>query len=194
MKKILLFAGALAFLGLGIMKISAQKNEVPRPSRIKEKKTVYFNPEVYPNIEEIKEPTNMAFFSAVSDNMSNFKSARMLRADVPVQFDSVDTKAIVEYCKNNEADFAVVPKVKYFKVGLGKYVFSNQVVVSMKLYDSQGNLLTETNYDTYRKNMRLLGSAENSIRIGTTGAMKHIFKNMRKKRGTESVAYRDSLN
>lgn len=194
MRKKLLFASALVFLGLGIMKISAQKNEVPKPPRLKERKTVYFNPEVYPNIEEIKEPTNMAFFTAVSDNMSTLKSAKMLRADVPVAFDSVDTQTIVDYCKNNEADFAIVPKVKYFKVGLGKYVFSNQVVVSMKLYDAQGNLLTETNYDTYRKNMRMLGSAENSIRIGTTGAMKHIIKNMRKKRGTESMAFRDSLN
>ncbi|MEG1591399.1 MAG: pyruvate decarboxylase, partial [Chryseobacterium sp.] len=63
---------------------------------------------------------------------------------------------------------------------LGKYVFSNQVVVSMKLFDAEGNLITSSEYDTYRKNMRLLGSTENSIKIGTNGAMKNILKELRK--------------
>ena len=185
MKKKILFAAALAILCVSVTKLSAQKNNAIKPSEIREKKTVYFNPEVYPNIEEIKEPTNLAFFSAVSDNHSAEKSNKMIRADIPIEFDSVDAQTIEEYCKNNDADFAIVPKVKYFKVGLGKYVFSNQVMVSMKLYDSKGNLITETNYDTYKKNMRMLGSAENSIKIGTLGAMKAIIKNLRKIRNTE---------
>ena len=185
MKKKILFAAALAILCFGAAKLSAQKTTAIKPSEIREKKTVYFNPEVFPDIEEIKEPTNLAFFSAVSDNHSTEKSTKMIRADVPVEFDSVDAQTIQEYCRNNEADFAIVPKVKYFKVGLGKYVFSNQVVVSMKLYDSKGNFITETNYDTYRKNMRMLGSAENSIKIGTLGAMKAMIKNLRKIRNAE---------
>ncbi|WP_435524123.1 hypothetical protein [Chryseobacterium indoltheticum] len=37
----------------------------------------------------------------------------------------------------------------------------------MKLFDAEGNLITSSEYDTYRKNMRLLGSTENSIKIGT---------------------------
>jgi len=189
MKKILLFAGALAILFVGVTKLNAQKNDALRPSAIKEKKTVYFNPEVYPNIDEIKEPTNLAFFSAVSDKINYYKNNKMIRADIPIEFDSVDAHTIEEYCKNNEADFAIVPKVKYFKVGLGKYVFSNQVVVSMKLYDSKGNLITETNYDTYKKNMRMMGSAENSIKIGTSGAMKSILKNLRKMRNSEEAAF-----
>ena len=89
-------------------------------------------------------------------------------------------RKIKEYCKNNNAQLAVVPKVKYFKVGFGKYVFSNQVIISMKLYDSMGNFLTETNYDTYKKNARILGSAENSIKIGTSGAVSKMGKNLRK--------------
>jgi hypothetical protein len=88
---------------------------------------------------------------------------------------------------NNDADFAIVPKVKYFKVGFGKYVFSNQVVISMKLFDATGNLLTETDYDTYRKNMRLLGSTENSIKIGTNGAIKGILKKLKKIRPTADL-------
>ena len=104
----------------------------------------------------------------------------MLRVDSQIPFDSVDSKSIKEFCTNNNAQFAIVPKVKYFKVGFGKYIFSNQVIVSMKLYDSAGEFLTEADYDTYKKNARILGSAENSIKIGTEGAMNSITKNLEK--------------
>ncbi len=137
---------------------------------------LYFNPEVYPDIPEIKDPTYTAFYAAVSENESQMRNLKMLRVDSALEFDSVDAKTIKEFCTNNDAQLAMVPKVKYFKVGLGKYVFSNQVVISMKLYDNSGKLLTETSYDTYRKNGRMLGSAENSIRIGTTGALKNMSK------------------
>lgn len=186
MKKTLIFVGALALVVVGVQKLSAQKNDVVKPSEIKEKRTLYFAPEVFPPVEEIQEPTNLAFFSAVSDEINDFRGNRIIRADQPMKFDSINAETIQEYCKNNQADFAIVPKVKYFKVGLGKYVFSNQVVVSMKLFDAKGNLLTETDYDTYRKNMRLLGSAENSVKIGTGGAMKRILKNLRKLRNSEA--------
>lgn len=147
---------------------------------LKVQQILYFNPEVYPDIEEIKDPTYSAFFSAVSDRISKFRNYKMLRVDSFIPFDSVDHKTISEFCKNNHAQFAVVPKVKYFKVGIGKYVFSNQVIVSMKIFDADGNFLTETDYDTYKKNARMLGSAENSIKIGTVGAMKSIRKNLNK--------------
>ena len=71
--------------------------------------------------------------------------------------------------------------MKYFKVGLGKYVFSNQVIVSLKIFDAAGALVAETSYDTYRKGGRMLGSAENSIKAGTLGALKDINKQLRKK-------------
>ncbi len=162
------------FVLSGFSLIKAQKNY-----DAKIRKVLYFNPQVEPDIEEIKEPTNTAFFSAVSDNLSERKN-RMLKTETQISFDSIDKKTIADYCINNEADFAIVPKVKYFKVGLGKYVFSNQVVVSMKLFDAEGNLITETDYDTYRKNMRLLGSTVNSVKIGTNGAIKGILKQLRK--------------
>jgi hypothetical protein len=154
----------------------------------KTKKFLYFNPEVDPDIEEIKEPTNTAFFSAVSDNLSGRKN-KMLKTEVQVSFDSIDKQTIVDYCINNDADFAVVPKVKYFKVGIGKYVFSNQVVVSMKLFDAEGNLLTQTDYDTYRKNIRLLGSTVNSVKIGTNGAIKDILKKLRKIKPSSEIGF-----
>ncbi len=152
------------------------------------RKVLYFNPEVDPDIEEIKEPTNTAFFSAVSDNLSERKN-RMLKTETQVSFDSIDKQTISDYCMNNDADFAVVPKVKYFKVGIGKYVFSNQVIVSMKLYDAGGNLLTESDYDTYKKNMRLLGSTTNSVKIGTHGAIKGIIKQLRKAKSSEEIGF-----
>ncbi|MCS3529583.1 pyruvate decarboxylase [Chryseobacterium sp. JUb7] len=173
MKKLLTFITFSLILLIGFS-VKAQKN-----TDDKIKKILYFNPEVDPDIEEIKEPTNHAFFSAVSDNLSERRN-RMLRTETQISFDSIDKKTITDYCSNNEADFAVVPKVKYFKVGIGKYVFSNQVIVSMKLFDADGNLLTEADYDTYRKNMRLLGSTVNSVKIGTNGAIKDILKKLRK--------------
>ncbi|ROH97936.1 pyruvate decarboxylase [Chryseobacterium daecheongense] len=175
MRKVLLFTTFTSFLFIGMAIVKAQKN-----ADDKIRKVLYFNPEVEPDIEEIKEPTNNAFFSAVSDKVSSYRKNKMLRAEVQIPFDSVDQQTIIDYCVNNDADFAIVPKVKYFKVGLGKYVFSNQVIVSMKLFDAGGNFITETDYDTYRKNMRLLGSTENSIKIGTNGALKGILKNLKK--------------
>lgn len=174
MKKIISFTAFTFLLFVGISSLKAQKNPDD-----KIKKVLYFNPVVDPDIEEIKEPTNTAFFSAVSDNLSERKN-RMIKTETQISFDSIDKQTIKDYCINNDADFAIIPKVKYFKVGLGKYVFSNQVVVSMKLFDAEGNLLTETDYDTYRKNMRLLGSTVNSVKIGTNGAIKGIIKQLRK--------------
>lgn len=174
MRKIIYFTILTFLLFAGISSLKAQRN-----TDDKIKKVLYFNPEVDPDIEEIKEPTNTAFFSAVSDNLSERKN-KMLKTETQISFDSIDKQTIKDYCINNDADFAIVPKVKYFKVGLGKYVFSNQVVVSMKLFDAEGNLLTETDYDTYRKNMRLLGSTTNSVKIGTNGAIKVVIKQLKK--------------
>lgn len=172
MRKELLFSLILIF-ALKTYTISAQKNHDTQ-------NILYFNPEVEPDIEEIKEPTNLAFFSAVSDHISTHKKRKMMKTETQLPFETADQKTISDYAVNNDADFVTVSKVKYFKVGLGKYVFSNQVIVSMKLFDKDGNLITESSYDTYRKNMRMLGSAENSIKIGTAGALKTIFKNLRK--------------
>lgn len=140
---------------------------------------LYFNPEVEPDLEEIKEPTNTAFFTAVSDKISNRKN-RVLRTGSQIVYDSIDSRTIAEYAMNNNADFIVVPKIKYFKVGIGKYVFSNQVLVRMKVYDTDGNLITSAEHDTYRKNRRLLGSTVNSIKIGTLGAMKSLMAELQK--------------
>lgn len=183
MRKFITFTTFTLALFAGFSLLKAQKNH---DNKIK--KVLYFNPEVDPDIEEIKEPTNTAFFSAVSDNFSERKN-KMLKTETQVSFDSIDKQTIVDYCMNNDADFAIVPKVKYFKVGIGKYVFSNQVVVSMKLFDAEGNLLTSTDYDTYRKNMRLLGSTVNSVKIGTNGAIKGILKQLKKIRSSEEVGF-----
>jgi hypothetical protein len=180
MRKIILLTTVTTFLLMGITSVQAQKN-----ADDKIKKVLYFNPEVEPDIDEIKEPTNNAFFDVVSDSFSGRRN-KMLRAEVQIPFDSIDKQTIMDYCVNNDADFAIISKVRYFKVGIGKYVFSNQVVVSMKLFASDGNLITESDYDTYRKNMRLLGSTVNSVKIGTEGAIRDILKKLRKLKPTEA--------
>ena len=147
----------------------------------KVKKIIYFQPAVFPEIEEIKPPTNQAFFSAVTDQMSLYSgNIKTVQMDSSMDYDNVDTEYIKEVGKNNNAEAIIVPKVKYFKVGIGKYVFSNQVLVSLKLYDSDGNLIMENQYDTYKGNARLTGKAENSIKVGTKGAIKDLMKNLRK--------------
>ena len=185
MKKILFFTLISTVFIISISSVKAQKAH----SHDKIKKILYFNPEVEPDIEEIKEPTNHAFFSAISDNVSAFRKNKMLRSEVQVSYNSIDSQTISEYSKNNDADFVIVPKVKYFKVGLGKYVFSSQVIVSMKLFDAEGNFIASSEYDTYRKNMRLLGSTENSIKIGANGAMKSIIKELRKLKPSSEAGF-----
>lgn len=142
------------------------------------KTVLFFDPEVFPDIDEIKDPTYSAFSNAASDKMRSI-SIKYLQVNKSIPFEEIDTKIVQEICKNNNADVAIIPKVKYFKVGFGKYVFSNQVVVSLKLYDSEGNYIMETSYDTYKGNARLLGSAENSVIIGTKGAIRKMEKELR---------------
>lgn len=180
MKKLYLFRTRFAVLLLLTCYCALSAQSVLLNKEAKIYKILYFNPEVFPDIEEIKEPTYTAFFSALSDQFSTSKNNKLLRVDYDIPFDEPQVASIVEFCKNNNAQYAVVPKVKYFKVGFGKYVFSNQVVVSMKIYNALGELMAESSYDTYRKNGRLLGSAENSIKIGTNGALKNLSKILRK--------------
>lgn len=140
----------------------------------KVQRIVYFNPEVFPSYEGIIEPTNKAFFNTVTNELRHYGDYKILRVDAPINYDSVDVQSIKDYCKNNNADVAVVPKVKYFKVGIGKYVFSNQVIISMKLYNNDGELVIENSFDTYKGKGRLLGSAENSVNIGTSNVIKNL--------------------
>lgn len=140
---------------------------------------IFFNPEIEPEVEEIKQATNDAFHSSVSNHFSSI-NAKMLKMEMPIQFNTVNINDIKDACKYNNAKFAVVPKIKFFKIGLGKYVFSSQVVVSLKLYNDSGEFLGENSYDTFRKKARILGSAENSVKIGTKGAVKMMLKDWRK--------------
>lgn len=189
MKNLYLFGTRFAVLLLltSFCAVSAQNGLLNKEEKYYQ--VLYFNPEVFPEIEEIKEPTYTAFFSALSDQFSTSKNNKLLRVDYNISFDQPEATSIIEFCKNNNAQYAVVPKVKYFKVGFGKYVFSNQVIVSMKIYNAAGEYMAETSYDTYRRNGRLLGSAENSIKIGTTGALKNLSKILRKQNRSSSSVY-----
>lgn len=144
-------------------------------------KVIYFEPSVFPEIDEIKSPTSQAFFSAVTDQMSNYnENIKVIQMDHALDYENIDTEYIKEIGENNEAEAIIIPNVKYFKVGFGKYVFSNQVLVSLKLYDKKGNFLMEAQYDTYKGKARLTGKAENSIKIGTKEVIKKLVKDLRK--------------
>lgn len=143
-------------------------------------KIVYFAPEIAPDVDEIKPPSYQAFFDSVTNKLSPFDQIKIDRLQTVMEYDMVDTQTIQEICKNNTANLVVVPKIQYFKVGLGKYVFSNQVVVSMKLYNAEGELIKEASYDTFKRNKRLLRSTENSIKIGTNGVMNDLLKTIKK--------------
>lgn len=140
---------------------------------------IYFTPEVFPDITEIKSPSSFSFFTAISDKIGNYRQFKMNKVETTMPYEDVDINSIKEICINNGSDFAIVPKIKFFKVGLGKYVFSNQVIVSLKMYNAQGKLIKESSYDTFKKNKRMIGSTENSIRIGAMGAMQDLIKEIR---------------
>ncbi len=179
MKKIILFG--FYFLS-GILIISCAAQPAGRATAAGIERIIVINPEVYPDIPEVKPPTYVAFMSAFSDKIREYGQFRLMTIDTPMIYDSVDTAMLTKLCDNNRCDLAVVPKVKYFKVGLGKFVFSNQVVISMKLYDKEGNMLAETSYDTYRGHMRLTRSAESSIKLGVEGALEKLSRELRSKR------------
>ena len=170
----------LLFLFISLQSCQAQNLGEVTPASKSKNTIIYFNPEIEPEVEEIKQTTNDAFFHAVSDYFSSMSNAKMLQVQIPVNYNDVNKTDLMDACKYNDAKFAVVPKVKFFKVGFGKYIFSSQVVVSMKLYDANGNFISENSYDTFRKKARILGSAENSIKIGTLGALKMMMKDWRK--------------
>lgn len=96
-----------------------------------------------------------------------------------MKYDSIDEKTLKDYCLNNDSQLVIVPKVKYFKVGLGKYVFSNQVLVTLRMYDAEGKYIMESSYDTYRGKGRMIGNTENSVKIGTKNAIDLMTKQFR---------------
>ena len=175
-KKLILQLVLLLIFAFGSSILQGQN--YPKSSK-NQKTIIFFASEITPNFEEIREITHLSYFSAASDFMS-LNHHKILQNNSIVAYENVDIPNIIESCKNNEADYAVVSLIKFFKIGIGKYVLSSQVVVKMKLYDKSGKLMCESNYDTFRKNARILGSAENSIKLGTKGALKLIKKNLRK--------------
>ncbi len=186
MKKILFLSLAAGIILIGCKSLGSTLLKLNNSVRLKHvDRIVYFNPEVYPDYDGIKKPTNNAFYSTVSDELKNYGNFRILHVDVPIKYDSIDGEMVKELCINNGAEVAIIPKVKYFKVGLGKYVFSNQVIVSMKLYNSDGKLVIENSYDTYKGSGRLLGTAENSVKIGTSHVIKNMIGELRRRNMTD---------
>ena len=183
MKKVLFFGIVITASACVIVSCAMVGNRVEYINRNikigKVQRIIIFDPEVFPDVSEIKEPTNTAYFNALSNELKILGDYKLLRINSAANYDFTEINTIKELCANNNADVVLVPKVKYFKVGIGKYVFSNQVIVSIKLYDAAGDFMIETSYNTFKTNARLLGSAENSIKIGTIGALQKMSKEVR---------------
>lgn len=137
---------------------------------------LYTNPTIEPPVEEIIAPTTIEFFDVVTHRFSANKNLKLIRSKSSVVAETDISKNIQELGENNNADYVVVPKLKFFKVGIGRYVFSSQVEVCLDLYNSEGKLLSSETYNTYKNDRRIFGSAENSIRKATQGAMKGLRK------------------
>ena len=155
MKKILFYGLAASLIIISCKNLGSTLVKLNHSIKLKHvDRIVYFDPEVYPNFEEIKEPTNNVIYSAVSDELKNYGNYKIMHINnANIKYDSVDVNMIKESCLNNGAEIALVPKVKYFKVGLGKYVFSNQVIVSMKIEMNSRKLSN----DLFKKDLDLLG-------------------------------------
>ena len=97
----------LPFLVLSIISVTACKSvkgtNLTASKDSKNQNILYFNPEVFPDIEEIKEPTYSAFYAAVSGKIDDYRHYKMMRVDSYISFDSVDVEAIKEFCRNNNA-------------------------------------------------------------------------------------------
>ena len=188
MKKILFFGIAAGVVLMGCKSFGSSLIKFNNSIKLKHvDRIVYFDPEVFPDYDGIKAPTNLALYAAVSDELKKYGNYKIMHINDPVKYDSINSDVIKELCINNGAEVAIVPKVKYFKVGLGKYVFSNQVIISIKLYNNDGNLVIENSYDTYKGSGRLLGSAENSVKIGTSNVIKNMISELRNKNTSISV-------
>jgi hypothetical protein len=188
MKKVLFFGIAAGVVLIGCKSFGSSLIKFNNSIKLKYvDRIVYFDPEVFPDYDGIKAPTNLALYAAVSDELKKYGNYKIMHINDPVKYDSINSDVIKELCINNGAEVAIVPKVKYFKVGLGKYVFSNQVIISIKLYNNDGNLVIENSYDTYKGSGRLLGSAENSVKIGTSNVIKNMISELRNKNTSISV-------
>lgn len=188
MKKVLFFGIAAGVVLIGCKSFGSSLIKFNNSIKLKHvDRIVYFDPEVFPDYDGIKAPTNLALYAAVSDELKKNGNYKIMHINDPVKYDSINSDVIKELCINNGAEVAIVPKVKYFKVGLGKYVFSNQVIISIKLYNNDGNLVIENSYDTYKGSGRLLGSAENSVKIGTSNVIKNMISELRNKNTSISV-------
>lgn len=143
----------------------------------KRKYTVlYTNPTIEPPLEEIIAPTTLEFFDVVTHRFSDSKNLKLIRSKAEVVEEGDFAKNIQELGENNGADYVVVPKLKFFKVGIGRYVFSSQVEVCLSLYSPEGQLISSETYNTFKNDKRIFGSAENSIRKATQGALKGLRK------------------
>lgn len=180
-KKVFIAFCILVLIATAHVGVKAQDTVTPIPEIIvqKKKKTfLYTQLNITPDVDEIREVTENHFFDALYERISRANDIRILHSNGYVNMEENLQAQIAQLCMNNDADYAVIPSIQFFKVGFGKYIFSSQVVVTLDLYNAQGHLISSSAYDTLKRKGRMFGSAESSIKKGTIGAYKMMKKSI----------------
>jgi len=98
MKKILFCGLAASLIIISCKNLGSTLVKLNHSIKLKHvDRIVYFDPEVYPNFEEIKEPTNNVIYSAVSDELKNYGNYKIMHINnANIKYDSVDVNMIKE--------------------------------------------------------------------------------------------------
>ncbi len=134
---------------------------------------VVFSANIHPELEEVKDVTNAAILNAVKMILLRDRTGQAFTIQNNIESHLSD---IPIFCENNAAYLAIVPHVTYFKVGFGRYILSNQVQISLDLYNANGNLIHSSHYDTLKRNIRIVGNTHNSLKMAAKGVMKDAIK------------------
>ena len=150
------------------------------------KKIGYSQPASDSLLNKIRPNTSKIFYSAFNEFFTN-KTLEIEKCQLRdfVLIDTIDTSEIKRICSENNLDGYICTQIKYkfvnnyyMYIPLGK---SEDAYVEMKLYDKNGTLIIHTKHNTYAGNSYMMPpKAEQTIRDGTFGTLKRIFKEIEK--------------
>ena len=137
-------------------------------------------------INKIRPNTSKIYESAIKEYFLN-KPIKIKKCDLEKfnSIDDIDTTEIIKLCTENNLDGYICTQIKYkfsnnyyMYIPLGK---SEDAYVSMKLFNKNGHLVLYTIHNTSTGNSYMMPpKAEKTIRDGTIGALKQIFKEIEK--------------
>lgn len=131
-------------------------------------------------LNSIRSNTSRVYYSAFNEFFSNEK-LKIEKYELRnfELIDIVDTSEIKRICTENNLDGYICTQIKYRFVH--SFGMSEDAYVEMKLYNYNGFLIIHTKHNTYAGNSYMMPpKAEQTIRDGTIGALKRIFKEIEK--------------